>query len=133
MTVAPAAAITRLPTAVLPVKPILATSRWLKSASPTVEPGPQTTFSTPLGSPASCINAATFSRVSGVVLAGLTTKVFPVTSPGPSLLPARLTGKFQGVMAAQTPSGRLRIRPSLRGAASRLGTEPPRRLLANPA
>ncbi len=43
--------------------------------------------------------------VSGVVGAGFTTTVLPASSAGASLVIMRMTGKFQGVIAATTPSG----------------------------
>ena len=43
--------------------------------------------------------------VSGVALAGLTTLVQPAASAGPSLRVIIAAGKFQGVIAAVTPTG----------------------------
>ena len=51
--------------------------------------------------------------VRGVLLAGLTTKVFPAKSPGAILFPINETGKFHGTIAPQTPIGRLIIMPYL--------------------
>ena len=44
--------------------------------------------------------------------AGLATTVLPATSAGPSLLHSSVVGKFHGTIAATTPSGRRRTRPS---------------------
>src|ERR1041385_274469 len=49
--------------------------------------------------------------VSGVVPAGFTTTVLPASNAGPSLLPIRDTGKFQGTMEPQTPRGLRSTRP----------------------
>ena len=46
----------------------------------------------------------------GVALAGLTTMVQPAASAGPTLRVIIAFGKFQGVIAAQTPTGCLRTR-----------------------
>ena len=106
-----ASSITRSPTGVEPVKPILRTSGCLTSASPTTEPGPVTTLKTPLGRPASCSSSAIRSVVSGVVSAGLATIVLPATSAGASLFASSVVGKFHGTIAPTTPSGRLVTSP----------------------
>ncbi len=45
------------------------------------------------------------SVVRGVVGAGFMTTVFPARSAGATFIISRITGKFQGVIAATTPSG----------------------------
>ena len=72
------------PTAVDPVNPILPTPGCATSASPTVAPGPGTTFSAPAGSPASTPSSAYRSTDSGVRLAGFSTTVLPAASAGAS-------------------------------------------------
>ena len=88
----PARAMIRRPVSVSPVKATRRTSGWPESASPMLAPVPVTTFSTPAGSPASCMSSATISAESGVVEAGLTTTVFPATSAGPIFVPMRVSG-----------------------------------------
>ena len=114
--------ITRRPVSVEPVKPTLATSGWVTSAVPTSAPVPRTVFTTFAGTPASCRISMTAVDVNGVVSAGFTTMVFPVTRAGPILLPSSESGKFHGMMAAQTPSGRFRMIPWRCGFSSRSGT-----------
>ncbi len=67
------------------------------------------------------------------MLAGFKTKVFPAIKPGPNLFPAKDSGKFQGVIAPQTPSGLFNISPILAGLWSKFGTEPPLKDFAIPA
>ena len=63
------------------------------------------TLTTPAGTPASSMQRTTSSAVSGVAEAGLTIIVQPAASAGPSLRVIIAAGKFQGVMAAVTPTG----------------------------
>ena len=51
----------------------------------------------------------------GVSLAGLRTTVFPATSAGAIFQTGMATGKFQGVMAATTPTGSLKTMAVLSG------------------
>ena len=60
---------------------------------------------TPAGS-TSRRSSPTFSVVSGVKGEGLSTSVLPASSAGAIFQKARVSGKFHGVMAATTPSGR---------------------------
>ncbi len=99
------------PTAVEPVKAIFRTSGWLASRAPTTAPSPGTTFRTPGGSPHSSAILANSSSVSGVCSSGLTTMVLPAASAGPIFHMASSSGKFQGTMAAHTPTGSRRTRP----------------------
>ncbi len=77
-----ASAPTFRPTSVEPVKATLATSGCSTIRSPTVRPGPLTTFSTPSGRPASSASRSRRSAVSGVSSAGFRTTVFPAASAG---------------------------------------------------
>jgi hypothetical protein len=46
-------------------------------------------------------------QVSGAVLAGFTTMVFPAVSAAPIFQPMMIAGMFQGMIAPQVPSGLL--------------------------
>ena len=107
-----ASAATRSPVAVEPVKATLRTSGWVTSASPASAPVPGSTVSTSSGSPASRRISPRRSVVSGVESAGFATTVLPHSRAGPSLLHSSVVGKFQGTIAATTPSGRSSTRPS---------------------
>ena len=107
-----ASAATRSPVGVEPVNATLRTSGWVTSASPASAPVPGSTVSTPSGSPASARISPSRSVVSGVESAGFATTVLPHSNAGPSLLHSNVVGKFQGTMAATTPSGRRSTRPS---------------------
>ncbi len=96
------------PTAVEPVKATLSTSGCATSASP-VAPSPVITLMTPSGMPASATSSARRSAVSGVCSAGLRTMVQPVASTGASFQTAISSGKFQGMICAQTPTGSRRV------------------------
>src|ERR1700749_4480834 len=87
-----------------PVNEIAAISLCVTSVSPTVEPGPNTTLSTPLGSPAVAKISAIIFAVHGVIDAGLSTTVFPVTNAGPNFHTGIATGKVHGATSATTPS-----------------------------
>ena len=63
------------------------------------------TLTTPAGTPASSMQRTTSSAVSGVAEAGLTIIVQPAARAGPSLRVIIAAGKFQGVIAAVTPTG----------------------------
>ena len=79
----------------VPVSPVNATRRisgWATSASPTSEPRPVRTLSTPAGRPASWKSSATRRVASGVDDAGLTTTVFPAASAGPIFVPINVSG-----------------------------------------
>src|SRR4029078_3063469 len=64
-----------------------------------------TTLSTPLGNPARSASSTSASADSGVSSAGFTTAVQPTASAGATLRVIMALGKFQGVIAATTPSG----------------------------
>ena len=108
--VAEAAAMIALPTAVEPVKETLSTSGWLTSASPVPGPGPWTTLTTPGGTPASRRTSASSVTVAGVSGAGLTTTVHPAASAIEIFQAAICSGKFHGITAATTPTGSWRRR-----------------------
>ena len=95
----------RRPTTVEPVKATLSTSGCEASSSPTVEPPPVITFTTPFGRSVSSRISASLSAVSGVLEAGFSTHVFPIASAGASFHTAITSGKFQGMMPAHTPTG----------------------------
>ncbi len=96
----------RRPTAVEPVKDSMRVRVWLSIAS-TTGPGSEvvTTLTTPAGSPASSMSAATASAVSGVSAAGFSTTVHPAASAGAILRVAIAAGKFHGVTSTLTPTG----------------------------
>ena len=92
-----------------------------------------TTFRTPAGTPASSASNASASDVRGVSSAGLATTVQPAASAGAILRAIIAAGKFQGVIAATTPTPSLhdqhlaaadRLRNHVAVAARRLLGEP---------
>src|SRR5689334_3287040 len=62
-------------------------------------------FSTPAGMPARAASSAIANAEYGVWAAGLHTNVQPAASAGPALRVIIAAGKFQGVIAATTPTG----------------------------
>src|SRR5258706_6803979 len=74
------------------------------------------TLKTPGGTPARCASSASASAERGVCSAGLTTTVHPAASAGATLRVIIALGKFQGVIAAQTPIGSLSTSNRLSGA-----------------
>jgi hypothetical protein len=60
---------------------------------------------TPAGMPAASTASASRAKSSWVSEDGLTTTVLPAASAGASLKKVRVCGKFQGTIAATTPSG----------------------------
>ena len=101
-------AISRLPTAVEPVKLSLRTSGLPVSSAPTSSTRrweQVTTLNTPSGRPARRASSASASADRGVSPAGFTTTVQPAARAGATLRVIMATGKFQGVMAATTPIG----------------------------
>ena len=101
-----AAAATFLPVSTEPVKETLRTAGCVLTHAPSASP-PDTTLSTP-GGTTSRSTSPSASVESGVKGEGLITTVFPASSAGAIFHEARITGKFQGVMAPTTPSGRRR-------------------------
>jgi hypothetical protein len=100
--------ISSLPTAVEPVNEIMSTRGSVPSIPATSLDGVGTTFTTP-GGMSVCSAISRPSRVAfhGVFGSGLSTTVLPVASAGPSLLRMTSIGKFDGVIAATTPTGSL--------------------------
>jgi hypothetical protein len=97
--------ISSLPISVEPVKVTLRTIG-LDVISPPISLAlPVTTENTPAGMPARSPSSARASAEYGVSLAGFTTMVQPAASAGPALRVIIAAGKFQGVIAAQTPTG----------------------------
>src|SRR4029450_8618090 len=107
-----------LPTSVEPVNDSLRTASLAVSSPPTVRASPVTTLNTPAGMPARSASSARASAEYGVKLAGFATTVQPAASAGAHLRVIIAFGKFQGVIAAHTPTGSLstRIRRSGVGA-----------------
>ena len=120
-----------IPVSVWPVKAIFATFGCPVSTSPISAPVPVTRFSAPFGRPASTMSSTQRVVASGVVLAGFRTTVHPDASAGATLFDMSVSGKFQGVIAATTPTGRLMTMPKAPGSAS--WTYSPRILSARPA
>ena len=94
-----------MPTSVEPVNDSLRTLSLPVSSPPTSLALPVTTLKTPLGMPARSASSASASAEYGVKLAGLTTTVQPAASAGAHLRVIIALGKFQGVIAAHTPTG----------------------------
>jgi hypothetical protein len=93
------------PTSVEPVKLRARTVGLLVRTSPIATASPVTTESTPLGIPASSASSASARAENGVSEAGRTTMVQPAASAAPALRVIMAEGKFQGVIAAATPTG----------------------------
>lgn len=93
-----------------PVKLIFLTSGCSTSAAPTSLPKPVTALTTPGGNPASA-NSLTNSSVDAEANSdGLMTTVHPAASAGASFHDRISNGEFQGVIAATTPRGSLRVK-----------------------
>ena len=69
-----------------------------------------TTLRTPGGIPARTASSARARADNGVASAGLTTEVQPAARAGATLRVIMAKGKFQGVIAAVTPTGCLSTR-----------------------
>jgi len=78
---------------------------WQTSSCPRSAPLPVTRFRTPLGRLAASNTSTILTAVQGVRAAGLKTTVLPKARAGAIFHKGMATGKFQGVMAATTPSG----------------------------
>ena len=87
------------------MKATLATRGWVASASPRSGPSPVRQLTRPGGSPARSTRSQSAQAASGVSAAGFTTTAQPAASAGASFQTTSATGKFQGVMAATTPTG----------------------------
>src|SRR5439155_10287442 len=106
-----------LPIVVEPVKVRQRTIGLEVSSSPISLADPVTMLKTPGGMPARWASSPSANAESGVSLAGLHTTAQPAASAGPALRVIIALGKFQGVMAATTPTGwRItRMRDELQG------------------
>ena len=106
LTVAAHWAISSLPTAVEPVKENLATLELSVNTRPMPRASlPVTMLKTPGGKPAISASRASARADSGVSEAGRRTKVQPTARAGAALRVIMELGKFQGVIAATTPTG----------------------------
>ena len=95
----------RRPTAVDPVKWIMATSGWLTSRSP-ASTSPGSTWKMPAGAPAAANSSAMASPpLYGVSGDGLTSTALPSARAGAMTRMPRTSGKFHGVMTPTSPSG----------------------------
>ena len=104
----PALAPISRPTAVEPVNAILWTPGWSTIAAP-VSPSPVRMFTTPSGKPASWTSWPSRMALSGVCSAGLRITVQPAASAGAAFHALISSGKFHGMICAQTPTGSLRV------------------------
>ena len=102
-------AISTRPTSVEPVKVSPRTIGLEVISPPISREAPVSTEKTPGGMPARSASSASASAESGVSIAGLQTKAQPAARAGPALRVIIALGKFQGVIAATTPSC---LRPS---------------------
>ncbi len=93
------------PTSVEPVKDSLRTVGLEVSSRPVSPEGPVMMLHTPGGIPARSAKTASARAENGVWLAGRITPVQPAAQPGPALRVIIAAGKFQGVIAANTPIG----------------------------
>ena len=98
-----AAAMTRFPVAVEPVKLILSKPGCAVISGPNASP-PVMMLSTPAGTK-SRTSSPTRSTVIGVNGEGFSTMVLPASRAGAILKAESATGKFQGEIAATTPIG----------------------------
>src|SRR2546430_5357401 len=93
------------PTSVEPVKVTLRTSELEVISPPIAFELPVNTLNTPAGIPARSAKTASAKAENGVALAGFATMVQPEANAGPAFRAIMAAGKFQGVIAAQTPMG----------------------------
>src|ERR1700733_1497669 len=119
------------PTADEPVNEIARTAACSSNGVPASGPYPDTTFTTPFGTPAS-VSACTRLKVdSGVSCAGLITHALPHTIAGSSFHEEMAIGKFHGVIIPQTPIGCRTAMANLFGNSE--GTVGPNNLRPSPA
>ena len=76
-------------------------------------PGPCTVLRTPAGIPTEFMISIVRCVASGVVDAGFRMTVHPAARAGQTLFAMSVSGKFHGVIAATTPTGRRSVRPNL--------------------
>src|SRR5882757_9402781 len=98
-------AISFLPILVDPVNVSLRTVGFDVISPPIAAADPVITLNTPFGIPARSLSSANANAEYGVWVAGLQTIVHPAASAGAALRVIMAAGKFQGVMAATTPTG----------------------------
>ncbi|CSI50106.1 Uncharacterised protein [Vibrio cholerae] len=98
-------AIKSLPTPVEPVNESLRTVLLSVSTRPISIASPVTTCNKPSGIPACCARSAKAKAVNGVSGAGFKTTAQPAAKAGAHLRVIMAAGKFQGVIAATTPTG----------------------------
>ena len=98
----------RFPVADEPVKPMASTPSWVTSCSP-ICASPGMIDTSPFGTPAASNAWASLSSAHEVWTGGLTMTALPVASPGPMYSSGMVTGKFHGVIAAHTPTGRRNV------------------------
>jgi hypothetical protein len=98
-----------VPTSVEPVKLIFLQMGFSRNSSAMSWAGPMTRLATPWGSPASIMHSNTWTSDSGVWLAGRLTMVQPAARAGAIFRDCSVMGKFQGLMAATTPTGCLTV------------------------
>src|SRR5690625_7176 len=98
-------AINNRPISVDPVKLTFLTVGLVVISSPIWEAEPVITENTPLGTPASSASTARAKAEYGVWEAGLTTMGQPAANAAAALRVIMALGKFQGVIAAHTPTG----------------------------
>ncbi len=94
-----------LPTGVEPVKVSLRTTGLAVSSPPIAAELPAMTLITPAGTPARSASSTMAKADRGVSVAGLITMLHPAANAGAALRAIMALGKFQGVMAATTPTG----------------------------
>ena len=93
------------PTPLEPVKLTRSTPGWVERRAAPSGPCSTTTFTTPGGRPASSAASPIASASSGVCGLGRSTTVHPAISAGTSFHTLVVNGKFDGVIAATTPTG----------------------------
>src|SRR5690349_13161061 len=91
-------------TGVDPTKDTAPTSLWVSSTS-TASLSPWTTLNTPSGAPASFRSSAKRMDAEGSFSDGLSTKVLPHASATGNIQSGTITGKLNGEIPAQTPTG----------------------------
>src|SRR5947207_16010436 len=91
------------PASVLPVIVTRPVILFITTSSPTSDPLPVTTFTTPSGKPASPTSRTNSSVLRGVLLEGFVTTETPVVKAGTSILAAAAELQFRGAIDTTTP------------------------------
>src|SRR5581483_8711508 len=94
-----------MPTSYEPVKAMPSIPSFVRSSSPTLEPGPATRLNTPGGKPAFTKQLAKKYALTGDSDAGLATTVLPAMSEAEVMPVSSASGKFHGAMTPKTPYG----------------------------